>query len=574
MSTILDDIRKKGVRRTAFETLDNVVERVTVGLNIRDIRELLRGEKPSRKPNPRLTPHADAFWMHMRPSYYHASVTGIYPTFRLGWLSTYFFVVEIITGLFLMVFYTPSPLIAYENMLNILGNVPFGELVRDMHRLGAEGMVLFVFLHMLRTFITGSYKKPRQFTWATGMILLLTTLILSFSGYLLPWDQLAFWAVTIGTSMVEAAPPEIVGTNLNLLLRGAPDIGAGGLLRFYLLHVFALPLVTIIFLGVHYYKVVLHGHSLPPGQEEVGTDTAKRVPLDRRVYFMPDILTNELLWIGAATFVLIVLAIWFFQAPLESHADPQVTPLHTTAPWYFLWLQGLLKLGDKIFFGLVIPGLLFAFLLVMPYIDVGRSRRYAHRRVALSLGMLAVAGFVLLSWMGSPEYAVQTSGDQEIAQILAPMEGIGPVRAVPFDELVPGTYSTAAIGDPAVAASLTAQFSAEGRAMNRFTISPVPEDAPALRAVMERYRELLDEYASGLPNAWGVLIINDWQPDLRRVEIYMEWDAPQVDETGNIVRDDQGNPLIRTDSSGEPIRANSGKVVYIHATSGYFGGGH
>ena len=244
-------------------------------MNIQDLREALRGDEPSRRPNPRLTPHADGFFLHIRPSFYHQAVTGNYPTFRLGFLSTFFFLLEVITGLFLMVFYTPSPIVAYDNMLEILGNVPMGQFMRDLHRLGAEGMVLFVTLHMTRTFFTGSYKRPRQFTWFTGVILLLVTLFLSFTGYLLPWDQLAFWAVTIGTSMAEAAPPEVVGTNVNLLLRGAPDIGAGGLLRFYLLHVFALPLVAIVFIFVHYYKVVLHGISLPPGMEEIGQDTAQ-----------------------------------------------------------------------------------------------------------------------------------------------------------------------------------------------------------------------------------------------------------------------------------------------------------
>ena len=570
--SFLDDVKEKGARKAFYDLVDETVERVTAGLNIRDIREMLRGEPPSRRPNPRLTPHADGFWLHMRPSYFHASVTGIYPTFRLGWLTTYFFAVEIITGMFLMIFYTPSPLAAYDNMLNILSNVPFGQLMRDIHRLGAEGMVLFAFLHMLRTFITGSYKRPRQFTWATGAILLFTTLFLSFSGYLLPWDQLAFWAVTIGTSMAEAAPPEVVGTNLNLLLRGAPDIGAGGLLRFYLLHVFALPIITLIFLGVHYYKVILHGHSLPPGVEDVGTDTAKRVPLDRRVYFMPDILTNELLWVGAATFILVVLAVWFYHAPLESHADPQVTPLHTTAPWYFLWLQGLLKLGDKVLFGVVIPTVVFLLVLVLPYLDVGRSRRYAHRRFGLTVGMLAVVGFVILSWMGSPEYAVETSGDQEIAQELAPQEGVGPLRSVPFEELVPGSYVTLAMEDEAAAASLTARFEAEGRNMERFTISAVPPDAPHLLAVMEEFQHLLDVYSRELPNGWGMLMIQDWQDNLKRVEIYIEWDTPQVDEAGNILRDAEGNVLVRTDEAGQPLRSHSGKAIYIHAESGYFGG--
>src|SRR5262249_45635394 len=288
----------------------------------------------------------------------------------------------------------------------------------------------------------GLFKKLRQFTWFSGMVLMICTLFLSFSGYLLPWDQLAFWAVTIGTSMAEAAPPEIVGTNVNLLLRGAPDIGAGGLLRFYLLHVFALPLLVCIFYGVHYYKVVLHGASLPPQLEEVGQDTAKRVPMDRRVYFTPDILTNELVWFGGATFVMVVACIWFFHAPLEHHANPLVTPLHTTAPWYFLWLQGMLKLGDKILWGLVIPTVLLGAFFVWPYLDVSTSRRYAHRRFGLSLMCLFCTAMLFLTYMGTLKYGVETAGDQEIAQELAPVEGTGPIRAFSFDEWKTGTFCT------------------------------------------------------------------------------------------------------------------------------------
>ena len=161
-----------------------------------------------------------------------------------------------------MVFYTPSPLVAYSNMWNILGNVPLGQLFRNMHRLGAEVMVLVVAMHMLRTFITGSYKKPRQFTWATGILLLVFTIFLSFSGYLLPWDQLAYWALTVFISGGAAAPaPAFVNDTVLLVLQGGPALGANGLLRWYLLHVLLLPLLAGIFFFVHYYKVVLNGIS-------------------------------------------------------------------------------------------------------------------------------------------------------------------------------------------------------------------------------------------------------------------------------------------------------------------------
>ena len=265
---ILDDIRSKGLIPALLNKTNEAVERLTAGLDIEDIRSVLRGD-PAPRPNPRLKPHADGFWFHMRPTYYHILTSGLYPSFRLGWFSTYFFAFETITGLILMLFYTPSPLVAYENMLNLLGNVPFGRLMRDLHKLGAELMVIVVLLHMLRTLITGNYKKPRQFTWATGVILLGVTLILSFSGYLLPWDQLSLWAVTIGASMAGAVP--VIGDIADTMLRGAPGaFNANGLLRWYLLHVLLLPLVGFIFFGVHYYKVVIQGHSLPPESEPVG----------------------------------------------------------------------------------------------------------------------------------------------------------------------------------------------------------------------------------------------------------------------------------------------------------------
>lgn len=583
--SILDEIKEKGIRKAAYETLDRTVERITAGMNIQDIREALRGDKPSRRPNPRLTPHADGFWLHMRPSYFHNSVTGLYPTFRLGWLSTYFFAFEIITGLFLMIFYTPSPDVAYGDMQNIMGNVPLGQLMRDLHRLGAEGMVAVVMLHMLRTFITGSYKKPRQFTWATGVVLLLTTLFLSFSGYLLPWDQLAFWAVTIGTSMAEAAPPEVVGTNVNLLLRGSPDIGAGGLLRFYLLHVFAVPLITAIFIGVHYYKVIIHGHSLPPRTEDVGQDSAKRVPMDSRTYFIPDVLSNELAWIGLTTFVLIFLSIWFFHAPLENHADPQVTPLHTTAPWYFLWIQGLLKLGDKVIMGIVAPTLIFGLLFVYPYLDLTPSRRYAHRRIALTMCMLFVLAWTITTYMGTPYYGVETSNDIEIAQELIPQEGVGPVRAVPYDEwliylsvfdkddtiwirdvdalkLEDDPQFDAAVSPYSITITEDTIFVPKGElsddngTVGEIEIEEIDiddiedemDDAPELAHIIEEFHHLLyDKYSEGLNEARGYLSVSQNQDNLIRIYLLITWEGPN--EEGDVV------PQI------------SGKTVQVHQES-------
>ena len=560
--SILDDIKEKGFRKATLELVDQSVERFTAGLNINDIREALRGDAPSRRPNPRLTPHSDAFWMHMRPGYYHQAMTGLYPTFRLGWLSTYFFFIEIITGLFLMIFYTPSPDAAYTNMVNILSNVPLGQFIRDMHRLGAEGMVLFVSLHMIRTYVTGSYKKPRQFTWFSGMVLLFFTLFLSFSGYLLPWDQLAFWAVTIGTSMAEAVPPAVVGANINLIMRGAPDIGAGGLLRFYLAHVFLLPMLTTVFLGVHYYKVVLHGASLPPRNEEIGQDTAKRIPADKRVYFIPDIATSELMWFGAATFLMVVVCIWFFHAPLEHHADPAATPLHTTAPWYFLWLQGLLKLGDKTLMGVILPGILLSLFFVFPYLDTTPSRRYAHRKLALSLSLGFITVMLVLTYMGTPKYGVASSGDVEVAQELAPVEGVGPLRAVPFEELKAGTYCTDDIynSHPLKLAELSAPSTSLLPVTYNATVTcqAVPRGGE-LAKVMQTYADSMKTYAESMPNGIGLLTVTDNEvtantgTDLKRLDIKIMWNAAVLDKIGTVVHNDDGTVKLQTTSIDQPV---------------------
>ncbi|MBK9126014.1 MAG: cytochrome bc complex cytochrome b subunit [Chloroflexi bacterium] len=591
--SFLDDIKEKGLKKAVFEGVDNIVERVTAGMNIQDIREALRGETPTRRPNPRLQPHADGFWLHMRPSFFHRDMTGLYPTFRLGWLSTYFVAFETITGLILMVWYTPSPEIAYSNMLNILGNVPLGQLMRDLHRLGAEAMVLIVTLHMLRTFLTGSYKKPRQFTWFTGVVLLFVTLFLSFSGYLLPWDQLSLWAVTIGASMIEATPPKIVGDNLNLLLRGGPEMGANGLLRFYLLHVLLVPAVLFIFTGVHYYKVIVHGHSLPPKAENIGEDTAKRVPLDKRVYFIPDVLTSEVMWIAVTTLVLVVLCVWFYHAPLENHADPQITPIGTTAPWYFLWIQGALKLGDKVFWGVIFPGIYLVFLMVMPYLDTTKSRRYADRRFALSMGFLLTSFTVVLSYMGLPEYGVATSADARVIHemTMEPAHNhMGKLLPVPYNQLAPGAYTTAQfesdapdvdvaefntmIAETGIRDELVAELNLahlnNARAYEQIPFVVIPDSSPALHKAIEEFHHLLEIDNKELYNAHGVVIVTDNQAGLKRLDVLIQWEEVELNETGGVIVDDQGNPIPVLNEDGTPVYRWSADHIFIHENSAYF----
>ena len=518
-SPFIDDVRQRGLGPALYFKVNETVERVTAGLDIEDIRSMLRGD-PAPRPNPRVRPHADGFWLHMRPTYYHNLVTGVYPSFRMGWLSTYFFAFEIITGLFLMVFYTPSPLVAYENMLNILSNVPFGRLMRDLHKLGAEMMVIVVCLHMLRTFITGSYKKPRQFTWLTGVILLLVTLVLSFSGYLLPWDQLALWAVTIGASMAEAVQPQAVGDLLNLVVRGGPQFNEGGLLRWYLLHVLLLPIIGIVFTGVHYYKVILHGHGLPPEVEPVGEDTAKRTPVDQRTYFMPDILTRELLLFSVVTVGMVFAATFFYHAPLEPHANPLVTPLHTTAPWYFLWIQGMLKIGDKFLWGVIMPGVMFGILFVLPYVEVGPSRRYGDRRVGLTFVALMTAILAILSYMGTPRYGVPASLNVEIIAEIVPQTHPGPFRQSEWDE-----YWTEASSDANPTGRAVYQAADWANAPTDTLKDILHEMQEGVEHAEMRYTQ---NAADGLKDVRGTMIIENWQEGLKKVTWRVVWDPDDV----------------------------------------------
>ncbi len=551
----VDQLKATGLKATVAQRLDNGFTRFTAGLSWDDARGILRGDPPP-KPNPRVKPHTEAFWFHIRPTFYHEAVTSLYPTFRLGLLSALFFTVEIITGIFLMVFYTPSPERAYTNMLDILTNVPFGSFMRDLHRLGAEAMVIVVVLHMLRTFTTGSYKKPRQFTWFTGVVLLVITLFLSFSGYLLPWDQLSFWAVTIGTSMADAAP--VAGPTVNLLLRGAPDIGAGGLLRFYLMHVVLFPLIGVVFVAVHYYKVVRWGISLPPNMEAPGEDTARKVPPDKRTNFLPDIATNEIMYAAVAFAILAVSAATWYSAPLETHANPLATPNHTVAPWYFYWLQGLLKiphiipvlppsiagpidaffanvlgLTPKVFWGVLIGPLVFVLLFAIPYIDPNPSRRYGQRKVMLSLGGLFGLLILYLSLAGIPT-GVPVTGfgyvggtpPSEIAQEYMPDEGEGELMKIPFEQMVIGTHEVlpdANVPDAPVLTNLL----------------------KAIYADMEHRKAGADPLGQTLAaDATARVVIEEIQPDLKRISILIDY----------------------TSADGAPQQYS--KFKYIHQNSG------
>jgi quinol-cytochrome oxidoreductase complex cytochrome b subunit len=591
-------------KEIAYEQADYTTRAVTAGMGIADTRAFFRGDPPIEKPNPRYKVHVNAFFAHIRPKYYDKASTRFTHTFGLGFLSAYTFFVEVITGVILMVFYTPSDRRAYEDMIKIISEVPFGQLMRDIHRVGAELMVLFVVLHMTRVFLTGSFKHPRTFTWLTGAILLILTFALSYTGYLLPWDQLAYWAVTIGSSMFKSAPPkEIVGVALNLLVRGSDTIGQNGLLRFYLVHVFAFPALALIFISVHYYRVArTHSISIPAAMEE-SADPAVRKAAKERIDYLPEIFTRELLWLAIATFAVVVFSAWFFHGPLEHHSDPFRTPLHSTAPWYFLWIQGLLKdafllpalrFSDQTLtsllqsiglvasdskicmvcfydsptvMGVIVPTIITAIVLGFPYINEYWEKLWGskpsrqlikNRKGTLAVAVLSTIFLVVIWYQGTPFFGVVAPPEVELGQTFMPEEPVlPPVPLFPED---PGAvrklgYEKLPVGKYALDQYLTAP--AQASPFERMLV----EMAQDVRAQRELAASVGNTTGAsnlrGRPDMKGTLVIDQWAPNLKKINLQLRW--KQVGAKQQVI----GTLTCPAETGCYD------KIIYLHAESRY-----
>jgi quinol-cytochrome oxidoreductase complex cytochrome b subunit len=186
--------------------------------------------------------------------------------FTLGSASLFLFVMQGVTGIFLTIYYVPSPDHAYDSIQFIMNGVPFGWLIRGIHHWGASLMVIFVFAHMMRTFFFGAYKYPRELTWITGTVLLLATLGMGFTGYLLPWNQRAYWATTVGTQIAGQVP--LIGPYITQVMRGGTDLSAVTLARFFSIHIWFLPVVIGAMIGIHMYLIIRLGIAGVPGKED------------------------------------------------------------------------------------------------------------------------------------------------------------------------------------------------------------------------------------------------------------------------------------------------------------------
>jgi quinol-cytochrome oxidoreductase complex cytochrome b subunit len=325
-------------------------------------------------------------------------------TAGLGMASVAAFLITLVTGILLMFYYKPYPDVAYESMKDIHFVVPTGRFIRNVHRWAANLMVVVVILHMARAFYTAAYRAPREFNWLIGIALLVTTLGLSFTGYLLPWDQLAYWAITIGANIAQS-PREVTdalgvtemfdpGGLQRLLLLGSDTVGEEALIRFYLLHVMLLPLVAAMLMAVHFWRIRKDGGLTKPADVDVRvgpasetypvfteapaktyhlaaivrgrTSAVGRGP-ESTIPSMPHLFYAELAVLMLTLFICLALSL-VSDAPLKELANPMVPENPAKAPWYFLGLQELVAFS-AFMGGIGIPMIVLIGLGLIPYLD-------------------------------------------------------------------------------------------------------------------------------------------------------------------------------------------------------------
>jgi quinol-cytochrome oxidoreductase complex cytochrome b subunit len=348
------------------------------------------------------------FILHWFPSKVSKSSLAWSYSFWLGTISAALFLLLIVSGLPLMFLYIPSVERAYASVKDIEYVITFGSWIRAVHRLSAHLMVVAVFLHLVRVFLTGAYKngvgrgQTREWNWVIGVVMLLLTLFLSFTGYLLPWDQLAFWAVTVGTNIAASIP--YAGATIRELLIGGRAIEQPTLIRFYALHIVILPAALGVLFVYHMWRVRKDGGLARSDQEALAEQKREEAPTPTKTYTLlgvargttpalrafsfespestvnaiPD-LTRRASVAVLGTFAAVSILATLVPSPLEEAANPLITPNPAKAPWYFLWLQeivtdttiriGRFTVNGAFIGGVVLPGILVALLTVWPWLD-------------------------------------------------------------------------------------------------------------------------------------------------------------------------------------------------------------
>lgn len=302
----------------------------------------------------------------------------------LGSLALLTFASQVVTGILLLLYYRPTVKEAHESIQYITGEVAFGWLFRQVHAWGATFMMIAVILHMTRTFFMGAFKKPRELTWVVGVLIFVVTMLFGFTGYLLPWNQLSYWATTVGTEVVGAVP--LLGEDLKQALLGGSAVGQEALSRFFVLHVVILPWVLFILIAVH--LILMRMHNLAT-LEDVGQE--KPYPPEYGVPFWPVHMAKEACVAAvcfASLFALSVLWPWEIGEP----ADPLETPQGIKPEWYFLPTYQLLKyftgpVGKVL--GITVSAVPFVLLLLWPFIERSPARHPRRRKGVVTLGIIA-----------------------------------------------------------------------------------------------------------------------------------------------------------------------------------------
>lgn len=321
-----------------------------------------------------------------------------------GSLALLTFVSQFVTGILLLLYYRPTIKEAHESIQYITGEVSFGWLFRQVHAWGATFMMAAVILHMTRTYFMASFKRPRELTWIIGVVIFVVTMLFGFTGYLLPWNQLSYWATTVGTEVVGAVP--WVGLELKQALLGGPAVGQETLSRFFVMHVAILPWLLTILVTLH--LVLMRVHNLAT-LEDVGKE--KPFVPESGVPFWPVHMAKESIVAVACfgiLFTLSVLSPWEIGEP----ANPLETPEGIKPEWYFLPTYQLLKyfsgsMGK--FLGILISGVPFALLFLWPFLERGPGRHPSRRKWSVRLGYVAVSlalGFGVLGYLSETTWHV------------------------------------------------------------------------------------------------------------------------------------------------------------------------
>jgi quinol-cytochrome oxidoreductase complex cytochrome b subunit len=387
---------------------------------------------------------ASNFMFHAFPAKVSKASMAWSYSFWLGTISAALFLLLIVSGLPLLFLYVPSVERAYQSVKDIEFVITFGSWIRAVHRIAAHGMVIAVFLHLVRVFLTGAYKncvgrgQHREWNWVLGVVMLLLTLLLSFTGYLLPWDQLAFWAVTVGTNIASSIP--WIGPTVRELLIGGRTIEQATLIRFYVLHVVVLPLGVGVLFAYHMWRVRKDGGlaraereavleqprevaavptktytllGVARGQAPVIRAQALEAP-DTTVNAVPDLVRRTAIATLGTIAIVGIMAV-FIASPLEEPANALVTPNPAKAPWYFLWLQeivtdttiriGSFTLNGAFVGGVVLPGLLIGLLTAWPWLDrsthLAAGVWWARARTRQNIVfLLVVLGILALTFVG------------------------------------------------------------------------------------------------------------------------------------------------------------------------------